>query len=210
MNDPGFGPEQLSELWYQIIDEQHTPGGSRLQTLSARLDSWDAGIEAMYRRCETYPQHAKLVVTVAALPKGARHNPDEVRDRGDKLLEQATTEQILQALKYERQRLEEQPIISSHVLTQAIREELTLAWQVVEQLPWDDRLLTWAAAATAGTVEHDAWLRLVEVIQQHLLGGNENAWSMFLGIVEDGTLIGEAAALANAIEHQHRPTRHRA
>ena len=80
-----------------------------------------------------------------------------------------------------------------------------LVGQVVEQLPWDNNLPVWTAAAKVEGVDHGAGLSIVEHIQQQLLGNDENAWTVFLGIAENGTPIGDIAMLANAIEHPDEP-----
>ena len=215
MQHPAFTPEQLPELWQQIeTDRQQgiVPDNTR--------NRWNNGIEAMYRRCETYPQHAKLAVVLSGLPPVTWHNPLPVLHQGHNLLEQATPEQLLQALKHEQTHPEGWWTASNHILTRATTEQLT--GPVIEQLQWEDGILDWATtpkntAAThnpardparplARIQQRETALRsrcrhIVEHIQQHLLAEDSNAWNIFLGIVEPETIIGDTAELAHAIEH---------
>ena len=201
MAHPGFVAEYLPELSRQII-------GSNGDTPSDKQRAaWLAGIESMFERCETYPQHAKIRALL-----GNWHGTAAVVEHGNNLLEQATPEQLVQALKHEQaQPLRGEPI-TRHILKHGSDKQLT--GSVIEQFTWDDRLKNWAtnpklaAPRASESAQRRRLRRVVEHIQQQLLGDDQNAWNMFLDIVDYGNRIGEAAKLALAIEHQHRPNRH--
>ena len=191
MKDPAFTPEQLSGLW-QRIEAKIRAGSDDVECWI----QWDAGIEAMYRRCGTYLQHATLAVALSEMPKDAWHETSRIIHQGKDLVEQATPEQLRQALEHEQQRPGKQRTASSYILSAATVDQLT--GPVIEQLPWDDLMLIGGRSHSA--LRDLARSRhIVEHVQQQLLGGN-NAWTVFLGIVEPGMLIGEAAELANIIE----------
>ena len=202
MERPEFTPEQLPELWQQAVE----PGGIR----AGRVGAWNDGIETMYRRCETYPQHTKIAVILSGTPHGSWHETGWTVAQADDLAHQATPEQIQQALTCEQQHPGGWWRASDHILTWATVAQLT--GQVIEQLPWNNRFLDYATT----TEQYQAMephfeqarsrrrQRIVEHIQQRLLNGNNNAWAVFLGIVGQGTVIGSAIELANAVEHQYR------
>ena len=187
---PGFTPEQLPELWKQIEADSRNRG--------TWVDCWGRWDYGMFMRCMTYLQHAKLWLILDGMSPAARHNHHWWTERGNDLFKQATPEQLLQALKHERQHPERDQQVSRHISASATIEQLTGA--VIEQLPWDSMFLEYGG---------DPWRHIADHIQKTLLDGNENAWNIFLGIAEPGTPIGEAAVVAAAIENQHRPTRHR-
>ena len=190
MEHPEFTPEQLPALWQQAIE----PG----DMLAERVGAWKHGIETMYRRCETYPQYTKIAVILAGIPRGAWHDTGWDVAQAHNLLRRATPEQLQQALEHEQQHPEEQWSVSNHILTWANIEQLT--GQVIKQLEWNSGITAWATTPEDGTTGHDRWRHISEHIQQQLLGGNKNAWTVFHGIVGPGTRIGAAAELANAIE----------
>ena len=199
MKHPEFAAEQLPELWQQVAD----PGGTPLTRL--RRDRWQHGIEAMYLRCETYPQHTKLAGVLNGLPPDAWHTTGWIMTQGRDLLQQATNGQLLHALAQEQQNPPEQQIASYHILMRAGVEQLTR--QIVEQLTWrHSEPAAWAAMVENGP-DDDRRRHIAETIQQQLLEDNDNAWPVFLGIIEPGHTIGDTAALAAAIEQQHHPSR---
>ena len=205
---PEFTPEQLPALWQQAAE----PGGTPINRL--RRDRWMHGIDAMYRRCETYPQHAKLAAILSGMPNSAWHETGWIVTQADDLAHQATPAQLQQALAHEQQHPEEWWLASDHVFACATVEQLT--GQVIEQLAWQDWFLTYATTPGLRTMDYDLegarsrrTRHVVEHIQQRLLEGNNNAWTVFLGIVGRGTVIGTAIELANAIEQQNRPSRNR-
>ena len=94
-----------------------------------------------------------------------------------------------------------------------------LSGPVLAEYAWSDQFQEHANAARNGSDrgtnlpycndDETAYIRdrtrhAVEVVQQQLLADNNNAWTMFLGIVDNGTLIGDAAQTALAIEQQNR------
>ena len=90
MNNDGFGPEQLPGLWRKIT----AAGGPDTEQSQA----WNNGIDAMYRRCTTYPQHAELCTELSSFNSLGTW----VEDRGHELLRQATPEQLIEALRYKQ------------------------------------------------------------------------------------------------------------
>ena len=203
MADPAFTAEQLPGLWQQIADP-YTLAGSSAGSSADYWDSWRAGVEAMYRRCETYPQHTKIGDILCELPSNARHRPGWAAALADELLGRATPDQLLQALEHEQQHPMGWWPVSHLIMMQATAEQLT--GPVIEQLRWNTYLVDWAAGTETPT---DAGLgrcrHILDYVQQRLLAGSEGAWAVFLGIAESGTLIGEAVELANAIEHKNSP-----
>ena len=200
MENPAFEAEQLPELWQQAMG----PDGAALT--SERRDLWRHGIETMYRRCETYPQHAKLMVVLAGMLPGAWYDVGLSATQAHGLLKQATPEQIREALTWEQQhRPVGQGSVSNHVLAWAGIDQLT--GPVIEQLSWNSGMATRATRPSDGTVAVHRVQRINEQIQNQLLDGDNNAWVVFLGIVEPGTRIGDAAELAKAIA-QNRTVRH--
>ena len=198
MADPTFDAEQLAELWARI-----TETGKKMID-SAALRSWNNGIDAMFQRCETYPQYTHLAVTVNRLPYNGWYETPGESARNNKLLEHATPEQILQALAYEQETPESRWNVTAHVLTHATAEQLT--GPVIEQLPWDDRFHDLTTKPDARAVDGDQLRHhAIEHVQQTMLAGDKNAWDMFCGIAAPGTLIGETAEPANAIEQQTGP-----
>ena len=198
MQRPWFTPEQLPLLWLQI-----TPtGGTAVD--EHRRDRWLKGAAVLYRRCETYPQHTKLAVVLTGLPPAAWYNLSWVGQQADDLLMRATPEQLRQALEHEQQQPCGSWMVASQIMTQAAVEQLT--GPVIEQLPWNSQVMAWAAALEAGTPDPGYRARhIVEHIQQRLLGGDMNAWTVFLGIIDEGAPIGEPAELAVAVARQKRP-----
>ena len=204
MEHPGFTAEQLPELWRRITER---PDGGTLNRL--RRDRWRHGIDAMYRRCETYPQHAELAVILSEMPHGAWRYAGRVITQGDNLAKQATPEQIQQALVCEQQHPKSWWKPSDHVLTDATDEQLT--GPVIEQLPWNYWLHSYATKPGLHYQFEDVKGRrtrhIVEHVQQQLLDGDNDAWVVFLGIIEHGTRIGGASELVMAIEQQNRRPR---
>ena len=203
LEHPELSAEQLPELWRQAME----PG----DMLDERTKAWNYGIETVYRRCETYPQHTKLAVIVSGMPQSAWRDSGWVIARGNALLRQATPTQLQQALICEQQHPEGWWWASDHILAFAAVEQITEA--VIEQLAWRDWLLTYTAD-TPQTMHYDSEKarqrrarHIVGCVQQRLHGGNDNAWAVFLGIVEHGTVIGPTIELANAVAQQNGPVR---
>ena len=151
----------------------------------------------MYRRCETYPQYAKTAIALTAMPGDAWYPPEWATTQAKKLLNQATPEQLLQFLKHAQQHPDEWWTVQDHLL---IQRQVT-----ADQLLWSDTLseyvtLGYATTAKPTSAGRDAYRCSIEHIRQHLLGGDVNAWDVFLGIAGPGTLIGGIAAVAAAIE----------
>ena len=203
MADPAFTPEQLPGLWQQIVEPDKSPYCP---------DGWESGIEAMYRRCETYSQYAILTIVLSEIPFMAWHQTDLIIDQADDLRRRATPEQLLQALVFEQQHRGHWWTASDHILDDATAEQLS--GPVIEQIPWYDEF------AERGTlpedeipeddvIGHARCRHIVEHIQKRLLGGDSNAWTVFCGIADNGTVIGETAELAATIEQQNRPSRSR-
>ena len=196
MGHPSFTAEQLPKLWQQI-----TNADGRLPREGSRWRSWGDGIEALYSRCETYPQYAAIAGVLSWMPDSAWCETVAVLNQARELLEQATPEQLQQALAHNQEDPGTWWLIYDDVLRYATVEQLTGA--VIEQLPWDNRMADWAIIQEAKTTEHDRRRRhIVDQIQQRLLGGNKNAWTVFLGIVETGNRIGETSELAAAVANQ--------
>ena len=208
MEHPEFNTEQLPELWQQSMG--HVVTGT-----STCYELWNDGIEALYRRCETYPQHAQLARTLSGMPDDAWCDTGKIAAQADDLARQATPTEIQQALVHERQHPESWWKASDHILTWATDEQLT--GEAIEQLPWNNHLLDYATTAEQLAAMDPAFEQvrsrrrqhIVEHIQQQLLGGNSSAWVVFLGIIEPGTRIGDAAELANAVAQQNGPVRTR-
>ena len=196
MHDPGFDAEQLPELWQQITGPHGIVG-------IGHLARWRLGVEAMYRRCGTFPQYAKIAAVLAGLPPLAWHNPKTEPRLGD-MLGRATPEQLLQALIFENQWPRGSWRASELILTEAAVEQLT--GPVVEQLPWHRWILVWGSYPPVDSGDIALLSHISEHIQKHLLGGDKHTWEMFLEIVEEGTPIGETAELVVAINQQHRPS----
>ena len=198
MAHPTFTPEQLPALWQQAVE----PG----DMLAERDRAWNDGIEALYERCETYPQHTNLTVILAGMPAGTWHGATTaITAQVDALLRQATPEQLRQAIEYERQYSDGTWRTHSQIIASATLRQLTGA--VIEQLEWRDSYLGYATAPwtrTEGTGRARRIRHIVEQIQQQLLEGSEAAWTVFLGIAGPGTRIGDAAELAVAVELQNR------
>ena len=178
MAEPGFTPEQLPGLWQRA--EPYTLAGTSAGSSADYWDSWRAGVEAMYRRCETYPQVAKLTGVLSGMPRAARHHTDWIRNQTDLLVRCATPEQLRQALAYEHQNHPTAPWpIQNHILHQTCAEQLT--GPVIEQLHWEARFLV-------GVPGDRRWRRnvghVLGLVQQQLLAGDSNAWDVFCGIAE--------------------------
>ena len=201
MNRTEFTPEQLPELWQQITEDGDIPAD--------RARAWNNGVEAMYRRCETYPQHVKLARTLSGMQYSAWHTPSWDTQQAAELLRRATTAQIQQTLTYEQHHPSGWWSVSKHLLAWSTVGQLT--GRIIEQLDWDSRTAAWAATAawatprTDGGADRDRWWHIRGHIQQQLLEGDKHAWDVFLGIIEPGHSIGETAELAKAIEQQTRP-----
>ena len=205
MNDPAFTADQLPALWLRATVIEASELVRRGGGLVQRRNSWRRGIENLFGRCETYPQHAAIMSILSSMPGDAWHDTEQTAQQGTELAEQATPDDIQHALAYEQQHPAGWWRVSDHIIPRATPEQLI--GPVIEKLEWNGRFLPIAAARKPPTTEteRDRWTRIVEHIQQRLLNGNDNAWAVFQGIVSRGTVIGEAAELANAIEHQRRP-----
>ena len=191
MKHPDFAPEQLPEQWQQLTNQGVTP-----QTLGRELrECWRDGIETLWQRCGTFPQHAKLAAALSGLPDRAWHSTKQATTHAGGLLRQATTGQLVQALKHEQAHPGGWWKASSHILATGAAEQLTRP--VIEQLPWGD--------TQSSAIQHQRRQLVIEHIQQQLLENNKAAWNVFCGIVDAGTIIGEAtavaAAVAAAVEH---------
>ena len=131
------------------------------------------------------------------------------RARTDGLLEKATTVQLIQALTYGQRHPESWWQARTHILAFADLEQLT--GPVIALFEWNHGM-----AVAAGTEpderldDRSKWRSVVEEIRQHMLEGDDNAWNLFLHVVEPGTVIGEAVALAKTVEQQTGPARKRA
>ena len=196
MEHLGCGPEQLPELW-----QQATATGDMT---AKQVNAWHSSIETLFRRCKTYPQHMKLVGVLCGLPNSPWYYTDWITEQAHSLLQQATHEQLLQALAHEQQQPGNQWQTSSHTVTRAGIGQLT--GPVIAQLAWDDWMRVWTSEKPIYGPD-DAPERHQHIsnhIQQNLLEGDENTWTIFLGIVEPGNNIGDTAALAVAIEQKQR------
>ena len=202
MKRPECTAEQLPALWQQVME----PGETRLNC--DRLDQWLRGIGAMYRRCETYPQHAKIAVVVSGMPNSAWRSDDWIMAQARNLLKQATPEQLQQALACGQQHPTGWWQPSDHILTWAAIEQLT--GQILEQIDWNSGMAAEVTTPGDETTGHDRWRHIVEQIQQQLLDGDKNSWTVFHGIVEPGNNIGDSAELAKAIEQLNGSGRNRA
>ena len=199
MEQPGFGPEHLPELWQQVTVQ----GGRHRRP---RRDAWYDGIGKMYRRCETYSQYANLAAALSEMPSAAWHETGWAEAQADKLLQQASAEQLCHALAYEQNRPTVLWKASEDILAWATLEQLTR--QVIDQYPWHDgfRLHTTTKPAAPDPyepVQEDPRRRTAQYIVEHVqqqLQGDNNAWTVFLGIVEPGTVIGHCIELAKTIE----------
>ena len=194
MTKPEFVAEQLPELWQQT-------GPFVVPEADEWADAWDAGVDAMFRRCETYPEHAKIRVVLYGMEDDAWYYRTDIADHGDDMLQEADTEQLLQALAHEQQHTPHGGPITDQILMRGTVEHLT--GPVIEQLRWVNHFF-------GGEVElwdDEEVLRrhIIEHVQQHLLGGNKHAWTVFFGIISEDMLIGGAAKIAHAIETQHQP-----
>ena len=197
MKDPEFAVDQLPGLWQQIADCDEWPPDEQ-------RTAWQTGVDWMFMCCETYPQHMKLFSAVIGLPGSAWSITGRVRVHGSDLLKQATPEQLLQALEHERQHPYSWWSPNGQIRFCATVEQLT--GPVIEHLRCDMELIDWMSAPDVWPVSMGTRRRhIVEHVQQRLLGGDKAAWTVFLGIVDPETSIGEAAALAVAIAQQHRP-----
>ena len=199
MKSPEFTAEQLPGLWQQIVEFAVT--GLTID----RRDQWIHGIEAMYRRCETYPQHAKLAAVLSGMPGGAWYDADWVMTQALNLLKQATPEQLQRALTYGQQHPTGWWQPSDDVLTWA--DDAQLTGQILAQIDWHSGMADEVATPEDETSDNGRMRHIVEQIQQQLLEGSENAWTVFLGIVGPGNNIGDTAELAKTIELQNRPGR---
>ena len=120
------------------------------------------------------------------------------------LAEQATTEQLLQALKYGQNCPEAGWQIGEHIIKLAEATQLTA--QIVEQLPWQGFFVHYTDMPTALT-DDDTWRRYrqtIELVQQELLDEEDDAWTILHGISEHGQTIDDIAELALAIAQKQR------
>ena len=202
MANPEFTAEQLPGLWQRV--EPNIQAAASADDFWAR---WCDGVADMYERCETYPQYVVLDATLDALPDTSLHVTLCVVGRGQDLFKQASSVQLVHALQVAQKHPGQVDLVSNHIVDWATDEQLVPA--VIDLLSWDDQILVAAAAPDAATPESNfgralarRQRRIVEYVQQRLLKGDKDAWAVFLGIVSDGTLIGDAAELANAIEQQ--------
>ena len=199
MEHPEFDAEQLPALWQQAMEPDDIVF-EQVGAWNAWLGVWNDRIEAMYRRCATYPQHTKISVVLSGMPPNTWHDTGWDAAQAHDLLRQATPAQLRQALEYERQHPKAQWSTSAHIMTWADIEQLT--GQIIEQLEWNSVIATRATTPGDEHRRFDRWCHISEHIQQQLLGGDNNAWTVFHGIVEPGTRIGDAVELANTIEQQ--------
>ena len=198
MADPGFTPEQLPELWRQALKPGETAMPEKLR------GRWRHGIDVMYQRCETYPQHTKLMSVIDGMPAEASGGANWFAIQAHDLLRQATPLQLQEALEHERQiHPTGRRVVSSHILTWAVIEQLT--GPVIEQLSWNSGVASWVSKPGTGPTFRDRWQHIGEYIQNHLLDGNKDAWAVFYGIIDTGSNIGDAAELAKTIEQQTQP-----
>ena len=204
MADPAFTAEQLPGLWQQIAGDD-----GAVATLDS-MHHWCNGIETVFRRCDTYPQHAELAMTLSQMESAAWRFADWATDHCRDLFREAASEQLRQALTFEQQCPEGGWPVATDILAWATPEQLT--GPVIAQFRWRSEFLGYTAAPVSWSLEDDfehartcRVSRIVEHVRQRLLDGDESAWTVFLGIAEGGVSIGEAAALANAIERQDSP-----
>ena len=195
MENPAFTAGQLPALWRQAME----PG----YILDERTKAWNYGISVMCLRCETFLQHAKIMVVLSGMPPWAWHLDDRMRNHAGNLFEQAGPEQLQQTLIFARQHPESWWTVREHILASAGPEQLT--GPVVKQFDWCSAMTTCATMPDNGPDEHYKWRRIIEHIQQKLLDGSDAAWTVFLGIVEPGGHIGDTAELAKTIEQNQRP-----
>ena len=201
MTQPGFAAEQLPELW-------QTTGG-RCDLHDEWANAWNDGVDTMFRRCETYPEHAKIRAVLSGMPDGAWYYRTHISDHGDDMLKQADTEQLLQALAHEQQHTDDWPTTHQILLWGTIEQ---LTGPVIEQLRWCNALNHYATGPPRPLLpeRESAYRQRIRRIVEHtqqLFENNKNAWATFLGIAEPNLTIGDTARLALAIEHQHRPDR---
>ena len=206
MQHPAFDGDLLATLWPQIAG----PDGRPLNDSSLnRRERWRDGITGMYQRCETYPQYTKIAVRLSGLPKTAWVTNYWIVALAERLLKQATPEQLVEALVHEQQHRGGFWSVCDHILTYATAGQLTGA--VVEQLtgPAIEMLVDGAAQfAEINDVAWDdddtGWTRRIwhveNHIRQHLLDGNSSAWDMFCGIAGPDTTIGDVVQLVNTVE----------
>ena len=204
MREPGFTAAQLPGLWQQALEPDKQRQATNQQRLTtARAGAWLEGIEAMYRRCETYPQHAELTGVLDKMPPSAWHDDLRIGTQGSDLLWQATTAQLQQALDHDRQQHPKRRHTASNgILALAHIEQLT--GPIIEQLNWNGGINSWATVAAGESSVRRRMRHVREHIQNQLLHSSDAAWTVFLGIVEHGYIIGETAELANTIA-QNRP-----
>ena len=209
MTDPGFAAGQLPGLWRQVT----VSCDDVLLDKPLRV-AWDAGIASLYARCETYPQHMEIMGILDGMPGNAWHGDEWIAAQSCELLSRATPDLLVQALVFEQTL----PGIWKWVDEQIVRltsiEQLT--GPVVEQLLWRD-VWAWILDPSKHPILSDAppdaesphrnVVHIIDHVQKQLLGGDIHAWEVFLGIVESGTVIGEAAELAVAVELRTGPPR---
>ena len=210
MEHPSFTPEQLPELW-QLVTE--TEPGRR-----GRIKRWNHEIGEMCQRCDTYPQYAQLCTVLSGTHSSVWSNTWEIAAHGDDLLSRATTEHLIEALRYEQKHPGGWWKASDHIRLRAGTEQLT--GPVIAEFAWTEQFRKYANVHadraiglqhnTDGNTAHvlNRTRHALELVRQHLLAGDNNAWKIFLGIVDKGTLIGDTAKLANAIERRNSPTHH--
>ena len=202
MKHPEFGPGQLPGLWQLIKGPDGTPQHLR--------DRWDDGIAKMLRRCDTFAQLAETATILSGLTVYAWDTSASVRTRTKTLLEQATHEQLLQALAFQQQHPKNWWRASDQIMRWSTVEQLT--GPVIEQLPWDAMCHDYATnpghragyeSAIESKMKQQTY-RVVKHVEQQLGEGN---WTVFAGIVEPGIIIGHAIALATTIEQNKRSDR---
>ena len=111
MQNPDCEAEQLPELWE--LWQKHAKT-CRDKQRNGPHDHWSNTIETMFQRCETYPEHAKLVAVLQGMPYNAWYYRHSHAHQSDKLLKQATPEQLREALSAVRRSV--LPLSSAGVL----------------------------------------------------------------------------------------------
>ena len=146
-------------------------------------------------------------MTLSWMPRDAWYDIDWVTHQADELLQQGTQKQLLHALALERQQPKKRWTVSSHILLKADIGQIT--GPVIEQLEWGLGMSLWTDKQTifgrfngqAARYEHTT-----AHIRREMLGGNDSSWTVFLGIITEGTRIGDAVELVTAIEQTDQKT----
>ena len=204
MREPEFTAAQLPGLWQQALEPDKQRQATNQQRLTKeRAGAWLEGINTMFKRCETYPQYTELTGVLDEMPTSAWRDKLRTGTQGRGLLLQATTAQLQQALDHDRQQHpKRRHTASNDILAWAHIEQLT--GPIIEQLNWNGGIISWATIPDAGCTVRGRMRHVGEHIQNQLLHGNDNAWTVFLGIVGQGTVIGTAVEIANAVEQSSR------